>query len=63
MDKKAKLTKLEYNRRGVEFECCSGKGSDKRTNPRLLRQQPHIKGELNAHDLNETVTVAKKIIQ
>jgi len=37
MDKKAKLTKLEYKRRGVEFECCSGVGSDKKTNPRLLR--------------------------
>jgi len=27
------------------------------------KKQLHIKGELNAHNLNESVTVAKKIIQ
>jgi len=27
------------------------------------KKQLHIKGELNANNLNETVTVAKKIIQ
>jgi len=31
--------------------------------PWWLSCQLHVKGELNAHNLNETVTVAKKIIQ